>query len=242
MYAVLALRRQSMLVIHGPPGPMTLKLEPGVDAMDELRAVARTKHSAAMTTYEDAVREHRARLLDRGKAAPRDSPEFEARLQRRWDQTKVEPVPSREGMVRVTMPASAMFECKSAAARDFVADRLRREELARSPSSRRSASPPPAKPPPMPSDADLRRSLGARTTREVVAWTAVLTTGEQQTDLGHVPVLGMGGPPAGFVTGALNRLAADGWSVRHVSEDRATMNETDEIVRARYLLESGAPG
>lgn len=71
-------------------------------------------------------------------------------------------------------------------------------------------------------------------------WTATLTaTGADERDMGFAPSRGVD-PPALFVVATLNAVAAEGWTVHHVAEDRAMHGQDVRLVSVRYLLRRDA--
>lgn len=99
----------------------------------------------------------------------------------------------------------------------------------------RPAQPPPVRPdPPDPSDppAPVHEPQVIESGR---AWTAALTEPAGERRFGFA-VAGPIDPPPAFVTETLNAVAADGWSVHHVAEDREMDGDEVRLVAVRYLL------
>ncbi len=66
-------------------------------------------------------------------------------------------------------------------------------------------------------------------------WTATLTMPSLEREFGFAPA-GSIEPPSLFVAQTLNAVAADGWTVHHVAEDRAMEGDEVKLVAVRYLL------
>lgn len=92
---------------------------------------------------------------------------------------------------------------------------------------------------PEPTALGLSNSLDGEV-EKIVVWAASLYLGDEPEQLPAFPSWDFGLPIEGVLE-VLNRIAADGWRVVHVSEDRGVYagitNRTDaSVTKARYLL------
>lgn len=185
-----------------------------------------TQREAARAQHDAALREHKAAQ----DARLSWEASWESRLNDFVAGSRVEPLRREPGFVRVTMPSGKTLKCRRESVEELLANHLKTIE--------RPAIPNVSEPPAMPTDDELLQGFAAdRQTRRTLEWTARLTTQEGDVDLGRAPADDVGsGPSPRFVTETLNTLAADGWTVHHVGEDRAMINQSAEVVRVRYLL------
>ncbi len=99
-------------------------------------------------------------------------------------------------------------------------------------------APPPLSLPAPPTDEMLLEDFNPGTVR---TWTARLTTQGASESLRGSAFPEAVAPPPSFVTETLNAVAADGWTVHHVAEDRATVDDDVCLVSVRYLLRRARP-
>ena len=230
MYAVLTLGREPKLLAMGPDGRWRSDPEQFRDEfLAARREAARAEYAAAMRKREDVLE-----AIGRTQEARKSwEASWQARLEDFLAGCLIEPLRREPGFVRVTMPSGQTIECRRETAEELAANHLRRAEPA-------PTIPQIADSPTMPTDDELLEGFVASDAGQTLAWTARLTTANGEAELGSVPPDGSGRPPPSFVAEALNAAATQGWSVHHVGEDRAMINESPELVRVRYLLV--APG
>jgi hypothetical protein len=99
-------------------------------------------------------------------------------------------------------------------------------------------APPPLSLPAPPTDEMLLEDFNPGTVR---TWTARLTTQGASESLRGSAFPQAVAPPPAFVTEILNAVAAGGWTVHHVAEDRATVEDEVCLVTVRYLLRRPRP-
>lgn len=228
MYAMLIVRREWKLMVMGSDGRWTTELgQERARSLEAQREAARTRYEAALMEHETAL----ARVECAQEARLRWEASWESRLSDFIAQSRIEPLPLKPGFVRVTMPSGETLQCRRDSAPELIANTLKRSE------------PPPViprvgEPPVPPTERGLPQADAADSEiRQTLAWTARLTTQEADIELGSTAAEpGGAGPSPRFVTETLNSLAADSWTVQHVGEDRAMINESAELVRVRYLL------
>ncbi|MBE2317122.1 hypothetical protein DVA67_014160 [Solirubrobacter sp. CPCC 204708] len=170
------------------------------------------------------------------EAAPEDQAEWDARLEAFRAATTIDEVEGTRGfstepvkITRITFPDGHVDE---RALGGTPEEKIRR---------RFTAENPPPGGSPVRLEYDAWRAASGLQPQTVTGWAAELVDGTERTDVEIRAHRWTQGFPAAEVAEALNRFAADGWRVLHVSEDRGLYSgphaQSDAFVtRARYLL------
>lgn len=235
-YAVLVLRKGMRDCAIAGDGTLSWSPEAArrtlIDDARAAHALLMQAHKVELERYEAALSDHEDRLS--GPGAQATTPAQHDWLSRRdafMAQCRIEASGSK---MRVRPPSGAEFTCAPERVETTPSTRF---ELANpKPAGARVTSGRPRHPGPPPRRLDEADLLRRFEVDRRPCWSATLTTSCLSNHEVLVVAVESIDPPPAFVTHALNLVAADGWTVHHVAEDREMDEDEVRLVMVRYLL------